>query len=177
MDNVRVPATIRDAIYLTECLDYNYLWVDALCIVQDNKAEKEVQLNLMDQLYKSATLTIVAAAGGDVWSGLPGVLPGSCSNLQFTESIDGVTLVTASTDYIQAVEAATWSKRAWVLQEGNLSPRLLVFTPRQVFWECNKAAWSEEVQLECFGSQIQIESDISIARFRKPHLELSPVQR
>ena len=81
MDNVRVPATIRDAIYLTECLDYNYLWVDALCIVQDNSAEKEVQLNLMDQLYKSATQTIVAAAGGDVWSGLPGVLPGSRSNL------------------------------------------------------------------------------------------------
>lgn len=111
-DNVRVPSTIRDAIYQTECLDYKYLWVDALCIVQDNTAEKKVQLNLMDRLYKSATLTVVAAAGADAWSGLPGVLPGSRSNLQFTESVDGVTLVTASTDYIGAIGAAAWSKRA-----------------------------------------------------------------
>lgn len=65
--------------------------------------EKKVQLNLMDLLYKSATLTIVAAAGGDVWSGLPGVLPGSRSHLQFTESVDGITIVTASTDYMLAV--------------------------------------------------------------------------
>ena len=175
MDNVRVPATIRDAIYLTECLGYKYLWVDALCIVQDNKAEKEVQINLMDRLYKSATLTVVAAAGADAWSGLPGVLPDSRSNLQFTESVDGVTLVTASTDYIGAIAAAAWSKRAWVLQESNLSPRLLVFTPRQVFWECNEATWSEEVQLECFDRQIRIESDNST--FMKPRSDLSPVQK
>ena len=176
-DNVRVPSTIRDAIYLTEYLDYKYLWVDALCIVQDNVAETEVQLNLMDRLYKSATLTIVAATGADAWSGLAGVLSSSRSSLQFTELVDNITLVTASKDYIGAIEAATWSKRAWVLQERNLSPRLLVFTPKQVFWECNTATWSEELQLECFDSQIRIELDTSIARFKKPRPDLSPVQR
>ena len=177
MDNARVPGTIRDAIYLTGCLDYKYLWVDALCIVQDNRAEKEVQLNLMDLLYKSATLTIVAAAGGDAWSGLPGVLHGYRSQLQFTESVDGITIVTALTDYMGAVRGATWSKRAWTLQERNLSPRLLVFTLKQVFWECNKAAWSEELQLECFDHQIRLETDHSNANFKKPSRDLSPVQR
>ena len=177
IDNVRVPATIRDAIYLTECLDYKYLWVDALCIVQDNRAEKEVQLNIMDQLYRSATLTIVAAAGGDVWSGLPGVLPGSRSNLQSTESGDGITIVTALTDYVGAVARAAWSKRAWTLQERNLSPRLLVFTPRQVFWECNKAAWSEELQLECFDRQTRFELHHRNVMFKKPPPTLSPIQR
>ena len=176
-EDVRVPSTIRDAIYFTECLDYKYLWVDALCIVQDNMAEMKVQLKLMDRLYKSATLTIVAATGADAWSGLAGVLSGSRSSLQFTELVDDINLVTASKDYIGAIEAAAWSKRAWVLQERNLSPRLLVFTPKQVFWECNKAAWSEELQLECFDPQIRIELDTSIARFKKPHPDLSPVQR
>ncbi len=176
-DNVRVPSTIRDAIYFTECLEYKYLWVDALCIVQDNMAEKGAQLNLMDRLYKSATLTIVAATGADAWSGLAGVLPGSRSSLQFMELIDGITLVTASKDHIGAIEAATWSKRAWVLQERNLSPRLLVFTPKQVFWERNKAAWAEELQLECFDRHIKIEMDTSLDRFKKPRTDLSPVQR
>ena len=176
-DNVRVPSTIRDAIYFTECLESKYLWVDAFCIIQDNTTELEVQLNLMDRLYKSATLTLVAATGADAWSGLAGALSGSRSNLHFTETVDDITLVTASKDYIGAIEAAAWSNRAWVLQERNLSPRLLVFTPKQVFWECNKAAWSEELQQECFDFQIQIELDTSIARFKKPHPDLSPVQR
>ena len=131
----------------------------------------------MDRLYKSATLTLVAATGADAWSGLAGALSGSRSNLHFTETVDDITLVTASKDYIGAIEAAAWSNRAWVLQERNLSPRLLVFTPKQVFWECNKAAWSEELQQERFDFQIQIELDTSIARFKKPHPDLSPVQR
>ena len=176
-DNVQVPSTIRDAIDFTACLEFNYLWVDALCISQNDATEMDVQLNLMDRLYKSATLTLVAATGADAWSGLAGAFSGSRSNLQFTETVDDITLVTASKDYIGAIEAAAWSKRAWVLQERNLSPRLLIFTSKQVFWECNQAAWSEELQQECFDCQIQIELDISIARFKKPHPDLSPVQR
>ena len=111
-DNVRVPSTIRDAIYFTECLKFNYLWVDALCIIQDDATEMDVQLNLMDRLYKSATLTLVAATGADAWSGLAGAFSGSRSNLQFTETVNDITLVTASKDYIGAIEATAWSKRA-----------------------------------------------------------------
>lgn len=152
-ENGRVPSTIRDANCLTETLDYQYLWVDALCIIQDDRADKEAQLHLMDRLYKPAILTIAASAGDEVWSGLPGALPRSRSSPQSTEVINGITFVAASKGYIRAIESAVWSKRAWVLQERNLSSGLLVFTPRQVFWECNKATWSEELQLECFDPQ------------------------
>ena len=176
-ENGRVPHTVRDAIHLTEVLGYQYLWVDALCIVQDNKKDKEDQLNLMDRLYKSAIITLAAAAGDNAWSGLPGALPRSRSSLLLTEMVDGITLVTASKDYIGAIESAAWSRRAWVLQERNLSSRLLVFTPRQVFWECRKAVWSEELQLECFDPQVQVEVDYSLERFKKPRSDLSPVQR
>jgi hypothetical protein len=176
-ENSRVPSTIRDAIYLTQCLEYKYLWVDALCIVQDDMADKKAQLHLMDRLYNSAILTIAASAGDNAWSGLPGALPHSRSSLSPKEVIDGVTFVTASKDYIGAIGSAAWSKRAWVLQERILSSRLLVFTPRQVFWECKKATWSEELQLESFDPEVQVEIDHSLERFKKPRSDLSPVQR
>ena len=175
--NLRVPSTIRDAICLTERLGYQYLWVDALCIIQDDAVDKKAQLHLMDRLYKSAVLTIAAAAGDSAWSGLPGALPDSRSSLQLTETIDGVTLVTASKDYIGAIGPAAWSKRAWVLEEHNLSSCLLVFTPRQVFWECNKATWSEELQLECFDPQVKVETIEFLGRLKKPRSDLTPVQR
>ena len=176
-ENGAVPSTIRDAIYLTECLGYQYLWVDALCIIQDDLVDMKAQLHLMDRVYKSAILTLAASAGDNAWSGLPGALPRSRSSLQLTEVIDGITFVTASKDYIGAIESTAWSKRAWVLQERDLSSCLLVFTPRQVFWECNSATWSEELQLECFDPQVQVESDKSLGRFKKPRSDLSPVQR
>ena len=175
-ENLRVPTTIRDAIYFTECLGFEYLWVDALCIIQDDMVDKKVQLSIMDRMYKSAILTIAVAAGDNAWSGLPGALPGSRSSLQLTEVIDGVTFVTASKDYVGAIGSTAWSKRAWVLQEHNLSSRLVVFTPRQAFWECKKATWGEELQLECFDPQVRVEMENSLARLKKPGSDLSPVQ-
>ena len=43
-NNIRVPSTIRDAIYFTGCLGSKFLWVDALCIIQDNETEMRSSL-------------------------------------------------------------------------------------------------------------------------------------
>jgi len=55
-------ATIRDAMVLTERLGERYLWVDALCIVQDSEAAKQQTLRDMGRIYAQSKLTIVAGA-------------------------------------------------------------------------------------------------------------------
>ena len=75
----------------------------------------------------------------DAWSGLAEVFSGPRSSLQFTESVDDITLVTASKDYIGAIEAAAWSKRAWGLQECNLKATEELFERAQrqrLLWTC-----------------------------------------
>jgi hypothetical protein len=47
--------------------------VDALCIVQDDEQSKHIEMSRMDQIYRNAYLTIIAAAGKDANAGLPGV--------------------------------------------------------------------------------------------------------
>ncbi|KXH51918.1 heterokaryon incompatibility protein, partial [Colletotrichum nymphaeae SA-01] len=58
-----IPSTIRDAMELTRILGERYLWVDRLCIVQDDNDAKPAQLQGMADIYGGAALTIVAAQG------------------------------------------------------------------------------------------------------------------
>lgn len=71
---LELPAVMRDAIFATRQLSFEYLWVDQLCIEQrEGSAHKMLQLNYMDRIYGNATLTIVAAVGDDANHGLVGV--------------------------------------------------------------------------------------------------------
>lgn len=53
--------SIRDAIVITCDLGFRYLWVGALCIVQDDVDDKISEINNMGLVYRKATLTIAVA--------------------------------------------------------------------------------------------------------------------
>lgn len=60
------PKTITDAIRLTEMVDYEYVWIDALCTARQR------QIAPMHTIYQQAGTTIVAADGSRCTEGLPG---------------------------------------------------------------------------------------------------------
>ncbi|KAH7095119.1 heterokaryon incompatibility protein-domain-containing protein [Paraphoma chrysanthemicola] len=60
-----LPSTIRVAIGLTKSLGLRYLWVDRLCIIQDDVDRKMSLLRVMPFIYANAHFTIVAAEGSD----------------------------------------------------------------------------------------------------------------
>jgi len=69
-NRVRLPPTIRDALDMTARLGYRFLWVDALCIIQDDKMTKPLLIDSMDAVYGCASLTLVAASGQHAAAGL-----------------------------------------------------------------------------------------------------------
>ncbi|KAI0369470.1 HET-domain-containing protein [Pilatotrama ljubarskyi] len=64
-----LPATIRDAIYVTHALGIEYLWADTLCIIQDSDEDKRRELGRMHNIYRDAYLTIIAASAHRVSAG------------------------------------------------------------------------------------------------------------
>ncbi|KAF2032132.1 HET-domain-containing protein, partial [Setomelanomma holmii] len=131
---IDLPKTIVDAISLCQKLSISYLWVDRLCIVQDDAAQKHDQISAMDAIYSSAVLTICAAAGNSSRSGLPGVgitkRPFSRMNLALSD-IEIVPILTA---FRECLADGQWLERGWTFQESLLGGRLLIFTDWQIFY-------------------------------------------
>jgi len=81
-----IPRTVRDAMGLTKYLGERYLWVDSLCIPQDDEKLIDTELNNMAYIFYNASLTIVAAQGTDSDYGLHR-LQGISKSRSFTQQI------------------------------------------------------------------------------------------
>jgi hypothetical protein len=155
-----LPKTIQDAMSLVKSLGERYLWVDALCIVQDDDENKLRDIQQMDVVYSQAFATIVAMEGMDADAGLPGIVEGTKSQ----QSVKSITITGRSPDlaYIPqnplneeisvaatpmsfglALDASKWDTRAWTLQERLLSKRCLYFANDCVYFQCNTELHNE----------------------------------
>lgn len=144
-----LPRTIEDAIYLTKELGFDYIWVDALCIVQDDPPEeKNKSLKRMDAIYNCSALTIVAASGCHADVGIPGIGLHR-TNAPYVESIEKMHISTMSPSYtdLENSRSLTWNKRGWTFQEKILAKRLLLFTDYQVYFKCAESIWIEEAYM------------------------------
>lgn len=128
-----VPATIFDALSVTQALGERYLWVDTCCIVQDDEQDKLRYVPYMNDIYGMASVTIIAASGASAEVGLPGVRPGSRSRIQKPFMLNGIRLVEtldpSNNGFLTSYIGETaWNKRSWTFQERLLSRRCLIFT-------------------------------------------------
>ena len=73
----RLPRTINDSIELLRNIGEQYLWVDSICLLQDDAEEMADAIGKMHLVYQGAVLTILAGEGKDANAGLPGVHFGS----------------------------------------------------------------------------------------------------
>ncbi|KAI1355930.1 heterokaryon incompatibility protein-domain-containing protein [Xylaria sp. FL0043] len=67
-----LPRTFQDAVVVASKMGLSYLWVDALCIMQDDEEDKERELAVMAKVYQNATFTIVASRANSVEEGFLG---------------------------------------------------------------------------------------------------------
>jgi hypothetical protein len=58
-----LPQTLQDAVAVTHGLGLQYLWIDAICIIQDSDVDKDREIAMMPEIYKSGRVTIMASSG------------------------------------------------------------------------------------------------------------------
>ncbi|KAF2266549.1 HET-domain-containing protein, partial [Lojkania enalia] len=132
-----IPKTFLDAIRLTRALGFSFLWIDSLCIVQDDPDDWALESSRMAHIYANSVLTIAAAAANNDAVGL-------FHNRRFHR-------IHIHRDYARPGPLA---KRGWVFQERLLSRRILYYEEHEMVWECRT-----EQHCECG-------SDLKLANYR-----------
>ncbi|KAK7911056.1 hypothetical protein PG985_013537 [Apiospora marii] len=141
----RLPAVVSQSMQLVEGMNERYLWVDTLCIPQDDEDFKDTEMDRMGAIYGSALLTIVAAEGdGD--HGIPGA-PGAAariSNQRLLKFAHHTLIQLPAYEYMDKTRGTAYRKRGWTFQEYTMSARKLIFVDSRVHWECGCATWDEQ---------------------------------
>ncbi|KAL2881806.1 hypothetical protein SGCOL_002963 [Colletotrichum sp. CLE4] len=167
----KLPKTIQDSIKLTTLLGHRYLWIDSLCNIQEgNDEDKNVQLNLMDVIYRRASFTIVSANGEDANARLSGINGVERSKSQHTaEYSPELTLLSLVPDFEDGVEKINWNTRGWTYQERLLSRRLVFFADNTVYFQCGQMTCSEDFNmLRDDVTQSASQQNITLSRGEAP---------
>jgi hypothetical protein len=149
--------TFRDAVEITRRLGIRYLWIDALCIIQDDGEEWAREASSMSRIYSGAYLTIAAATAHD---GSAGIFSDRLEHMREikVETMTGkpVRMVVVPDDVAKsrffdhrAFGGLVWLDeedlgeslplvtRAWTFQERLLSRRVVHFAKSEMVFECN----------------------------------------
>ena len=141
---------VQDTIYVAQCLGIKYLWIDSLCILQGDNSEEDWrrEAGRMSDVYSGSILNIAATMAADCET--------NCFPERSSSAIGPCTIQTAWTKHNHgqfllyhhnfwddSMKNMPLSKRAWVVQELLLAPRVLHLCGTQLFWECYELAACE----------------------------------
>ena len=135
-----LPRVIKDTEQLVRLLGIAYLWVDCLCIVQDDEESLQHEIDRMGDIYQNAYVVVAAANGWDANQGLRGI-----PYVTEPRSLAASDLHNMSRDFknLERLPKPFWYTRGWTFQEMVLARRLIVFHYQFVFWHCNQDARHE----------------------------------
>jgi Heterokaryon incompatibility protein (HET) len=148
LHKINLPRTLLDAIRFVRDMGELYLWVDSLCIVQDDDYERTAQISQMDLIYARALLTVAVVASEDCTSGIPHLYREIRNPKQDHVQISpgfGVMLSESNGFY---KEDERWATRGWTYQELHLSRRVLMAFKEMLHWRCECDYWNEKTCLE-----------------------------
>ncbi|CAK7200914.1 hypothetical protein SEUCBS139899_003614 [Sporothrix eucalyptigena] len=146
-----LPQTIQDAVLVCRRLQVRYLWIDALCIIQDDDDDWRREAAQMCNVYQRSHITIAAHRASACQHGFLGTQEFGQNEYQtvlWTDDVrknqDGSRLdgqrkkmiLRAQHKNIHSLPTAPLGMRAWTLQEVVLPRRILHFFEYEMAWEC-----------------------------------------
>ncbi|KAJ4127076.1 hypothetical protein NW768_008699 [Fusarium equiseti] len=175
LEDLLIPEAkvFRDAIWITRCLGYRYLWIDALCINQEDQDEKSVEVSRMDQIFSGTEANLSAASAS---SGADGMIFNRKHSLYELFPCEWKTLdkihdgkLQEKKDYLvvhvprENIPKEPVNRRAWVFQERILAPRVIHFCNNTVHRECSR---EDITQLQDYSPWVVAEKGVGSSHIK-----------
>lgn len=159
-----IPQTFQDAMILTWKLRLTYIWIDSLCIIQEDDEDWRREAATMASVYSNSSITISATSSADCLQGLYQTDPARVQVHELKLSLPGqrsarvlVHPILRGVDWMGHCQTyLPWYigrkmpllQRAWFFQEWHLFPRLLHFADGEIVWQCRCGSLSQFEALE-----------------------------
>lgn len=145
-----LPKTFREAVHVTRKIGIKYLWVDALCVIQDSRKGWLQESSKMGEIYAGSYVNLAATASADSSGGLfrvsnPLVFVPCQILVSRPDQAPKTYVCRPNGQFHGNVNQAPLNSRAWVFQERALAPRIVHFAKDQLYWQC-----SSMVASRCF---------------------------
>ncbi|KAK2033595.1 HET-domain-containing protein [Colletotrichum zoysiae] len=143
-----IPKTFQDAIYVARELGLSYIWIDALCIIQQKDGYDDWlrELGLMESIYGNSYVNIAASSATNVRSSLfskpENYSEGFCARVTTSEYCTVQSFFNKGL-YHKFSHSSHLATRGWTLQERLLPPRTMFLGDSGIFWECRSTTRSE----------------------------------
>ncbi|KAJ8113334.1 hypothetical protein OPT61_g4516 [Boeremia exigua] len=146
---IRLPKTFHDTVELCLKIGLRYLWIDALCIIQDDPVDWQRAAATMGDIYAGATITLAASRSCSSDQGLFSRMNPSYETIALKEP--GLYVRAILPSFPRDVSTNQYLgdywpllDRGWVYQERKLSARVVHFGQDQLYWECGARMLSED---------------------------------
>lgn len=142
----QLQKTFQDAISISRRLNIDFIWIDSLCIIQEDEADWTRESGRMSVVYGRSTLNIAATSAVDGSQGCFLKAPSVIGGVQTRVTVDGKPELRNFHRGQFEYDMATTSHlatRAWTVQEKVLAPRTMYIGDRGVVWECRTTIASE----------------------------------
>jgi hypothetical protein len=149
------PNMFQDAMIFVQKLGIRYMWIDSLCIIQDDREDWRTESKKMCSIYENSILTIAATKSKSSTGGCFSIAPPEYCGFK----VDEIATNNKSWDIFVRNQLPHYEfsregsfgpepwpllKRGWALQERLLAPRVLHFGEFELLWEC-----IEDTSCEC----------------------------
>ncbi|KAK4167497.1 heterokaryon incompatibility protein-domain-containing protein [Cladorrhinum sp. PSN259] len=156
----KLPPTIQHSITVCQKISIPYLWIDCLCIIQDDNGDLGVELQVMAQIYQYSTVTINASSAASVHQGFlqdrplyfyedsvqPVQINFESSKGSVNSGITGFLLLNDLNYGLEELDPIR--TRAWTHQEAKLPMRSLHYSTAGIEWSCRHVVTSKAINRE-----------------------------
>ncbi|KIJ42695.1 hypothetical protein M422DRAFT_254136 [Sphaerobolus stellatus SS14] len=167
-----LPKTVQDAVLVCRGLGLHYLWVDALCIIQDDKEDWQREALQMRSVYSNSHVTIAAHAAVSCKDGFLGEQDFGRLSWQ-REFWTDCGPKPRNKMYVRVGKPPEWPgesnpsplmTRGWTLQEGILPHRLLHYMGTEMAWECDVRHFCECGHVDGLGPEERVQMVKTLVR-------------